>query len=134
MAAGRYVVRSAVEAVLGREHMLQLAVVEEDPVAVLALLDVHTLPVDRAHPPVAFGTSHAGQNRGVVWQMARGPCGPHRCRPLNPWMVRHMHFILSGSYKRAVRWRWAGARRGELCALRWSAVSLAEGRETMWLR
>jgi integrase len=27
-----------------------------------------------------------------------------------------------------------GARRGELCALRWSAVSLAEGQETMWLR
>jgi hypothetical protein len=41
-------------------------VVEEDPAAVLALLDVHTLPVDRAHPPVALGTSHAGQNRRVV--------------------------------------------------------------------
>jgi integrase len=27
-----------------------------------------------------------------------------------------------------------GARRGELCALRWSAVSLAKCRETMWLR
>ena len=110
-------------------------------------------------------------------------CGPHRCRPLNPTTVRHMHFLLSGAYKRAVRWRWVatspitqaeppsaprpnpapptpeqaaqivnaayrdpdwgtlvwvamttGARRGELCALRWSAVSLAEGRETMWLR
>jgi integrase len=94
-----------------------------------------------------------------------------------------MHFVLSGAYKRAVRWRWVsvspiaqaeppaaptpnpapptpeqaarivnaawrdpdwgvlvwvamttGARRGELCALRWSAVALAEGRETMWLR
>jgi len=94
-----------------------------------------------------------------------------------------MHFILSGAYKRAVRWRWVatspvgdaappaaprpnpepptpeqaarimneawrdpdwgafvwvamttGARRGELCALRWSAVDLHEGRETIWLR
>jgi hypothetical protein len=55
--------------VLGGEHVLQLAVVEEDPAAVLALLDVHSLSVDRAHPPVAFGTSHANQDRGVVGQM-----------------------------------------------------------------
>ena len=66
MAGGRNVLRSAVEAVLGREHVFQLAVVKEDPAAVLALLDVHTLPLDGAHPPVALGTSHAGQNRGVV--------------------------------------------------------------------
>jgi integrase len=94
-----------------------------------------------------------------------------------------MHFILSGAYKRAMRWRWVsvspigqteppparkpkpgpptpaeaarilneawrdpdwrallwvamttGARRGELCAIRWSSVSLEAGRETIWLR
>jgi integrase len=28
----------------------------------------------------------------------------------------------------------AGARRGELCAIRWSSVLLEEGRETIWLR
>ncbi len=110
-------------------------------------------------------------------------CGPHRCRPLGASTVRHMHFILSGAYKRAVRWRWVsvspigqaeppaapkpnpqpptaehaariineawrdldwgvllwvamttGARRGELCAVRWSAVNLDEGRETIALR
>lgn len=110
-------------------------------------------------------------------------CGPHRCRPLGPTTIRHMHFILSGAYKRAVRWKWVttspvaqaeppaapkpnphpptpdeaarilnaawedpdwgtlvwcamttGARRGELCALRWAAVDLTEGRETVWLR
>jgi integrase/DNA-binding transcriptional regulator YhcF (GntR family) len=110
-------------------------------------------------------------------------CGPHKCRPLNASTIRHMHFLLSGAYKRAVRWRWVsvspiaqaeppsapkpnpsppspeeaarivnrawrdpdwgtllwlamttGARRGELCALRWNAVSLDEGRETVWLR
>lgn len=33
-------------------------------------------------------------------------CGPHQCRPLSPTTVRHMHFILSGAFKRAVRWRW----------------------------
>jgi hypothetical protein len=61
MAARRYVGASAVEAVLGREHLLQLAVVEEDPAAVLALLDVHALPVDRAHPSLTFRTSHASR-------------------------------------------------------------------------
>ncbi|MGH3911023.1 MAG: hypothetical protein ACRDRM_09360 [Pseudonocardiaceae bacterium] len=33
-------------------------------------------------------------------------CGPHRCRPLGATTIRHMHFILSGAYKRAVRWKW----------------------------
>jgi hypothetical protein len=33
-------------------------------------------------------------------------CGLHLCRPLSPTTVRHMHFILSGAFKRAVRWRW----------------------------
>jgi len=33
-------------------------------------------------------------------------CGPHACRPLAASTVRHVHFILSGAYKRAVRWRW----------------------------
>jgi len=94
-----------------------------------------------------------------------------------------MHFILSGAYKRAVRWKWVtvnplpeaeppaapvpnphppsaseaariindawkdpdwgtliwlamttGARRGELCALRWSRIDLTPGRAVMWLR
>lgn len=33
-------------------------------------------------------------------------CGPHQCRPLGATTVRHMHFILSGAYRKAVRWRW----------------------------
>ncbi|HEX2300096.1 MAG TPA: integrase, partial [Pseudonocardiaceae bacterium] len=33
-------------------------------------------------------------------------CGPHRCRPLGATTIRHMHFILSGAFKRAVRWKW----------------------------
>jgi hypothetical protein len=36
-------------------------------------------------------------------------CKPHVCRPPSPTTVRHMHFILSGAYKRAVRWRWVSA-------------------------
>ena len=35
-----------------------------------------------------------------------GKCVPHVCRALGPTTVRHTHFILSGAYKRAVRWRW----------------------------
>ncbi|MBN9113185.1 MAG: tyrosine-type recombinase/integrase [Pseudonocardia sp.] len=110
-------------------------------------------------------------------------CRPHSCRPLAASTVRHMHFILSGAYRKAVRWKWVaispvgdgeppaapkanpqpptpeqaalilneawrdpdwgallwvamttGARRGELCAVRWSSVDLEAGRETLWLR
>ncbi|MFG1635634.1 tyrosine-type recombinase/integrase [Pseudonocardia alni] len=110
-------------------------------------------------------------------------CGPHRCKPLSNTVVRHIHFVLSGAYKRAVRWRWlavnplaqaepppmpkpnprppsaeqaartlnkawedpdwaallwlamtSGARRGELCAVRWSWISFEPGRETLWLQ
>jgi integrase len=101
-------------------------------------------------------------------------CQPHRCRPLAASTVRQIHWILSGAFNRAVRWRWltlnpidlamppaapqpkpqppsaheaaqlateawkdpawgtfvwlamtTGARRGELCALRWSDLELA---------
>lgn len=110
-------------------------------------------------------------------------CRPHRCKPLSATTVRHIHFILSGAYKRAVRWRWVavnplaqaepppaprsnprppsaeqaarllnkawddpdwgaliwtamttGARRGELCAVRWTWLNFQEGRETLWLQ
>ncbi|RTL61627.1 MAG: GntR family transcriptional regulator [Pseudonocardiaceae bacterium] len=101
-------------------------------------------------------------------------CRPHACQPLGNATIRKIHYILSGAYKRAVRWRWVssspmgqadlpavpapdpqpptpdeaaqliteagrvdadwgmfvwltmvtGARRGELCALRWRHVDL----------
>jgi integrase len=35
-------------------------------------------------------------------------CRQHQCRPLAPTTIRHIHFILSGAYKRAVRWGWVG--------------------------
>jgi integrase len=103
-------------------------------------------------------------------------CGPHRCRPLAASTIRQIHWILSGAFSRAVRWRWlmrnpideamppaapaprptppsaeeaaqlameawqdvdwgtlvwvamtTGARRGELCALRWSDLDLTNG-------
>ncbi|KAA2265233.1 tyrosine-type recombinase/integrase [Solihabitans fulvus] len=103
-------------------------------------------------------------------------CAPHQCLPLAASTVRQIHFILSGAFKRAVRWRWTatnpisqaeppappkpapqppstdeaalllteawkdpdwgtlvwlamttGARRAELCALRWRHVDLVEG-------
>ncbi|MHA6795932.1 tyrosine-type recombinase/integrase [Pseudonocardia bannensis] len=33
-------------------------------------------------------------------------CRRHVCRPLAATTIRHIHFILSGAYKRAVRWGW----------------------------
>lgn len=33
-------------------------------------------------------------------------CRRHVCRPLAGTTIRHIHFILSGAYKRAVRWGW----------------------------
>ncbi|TCC64747.1 GntR family transcriptional regulator [Kribbella pittospori] len=103
-------------------------------------------------------------------------CRPHECRPLGASTVRQIHFILSGAFRQAVRWKWVsvnpmptgkppsapkpnprpptadeaarilgeafsdpawgtfvwlamvtGARRGELCGLRWSKVDLDQG-------
>jgi integrase len=33
-------------------------------------------------------------------------CRPHACRPLSASTVRQIHWILSGAFNRAVRWRW----------------------------
>ncbi|RZT88803.1 site-specific recombinase XerD [Pseudonocardia sediminis] len=33
-------------------------------------------------------------------------CRPHRCRPLGVSAVRAVHYVLSGAFRRAVRWRW----------------------------
>lgn len=33
-------------------------------------------------------------------------CRPHECKPLTATTIRHIHFILSGAYKKAVRWGW----------------------------
>lgn len=103
-------------------------------------------------------------------------CKPHECKGLAPSTTRRIHFLLSGAFKRAVRWGWmsanpcaaaeppaepkpqpppptpeqaahilntawedpdwgafiwlamtTGARRAELCALRWSHIDLAHG-------
>jgi integrase len=33
-------------------------------------------------------------------------CRPHRCRPLSASSIRQIHWILSGAFGAAVRWRW----------------------------
>jgi integrase len=50
--------------------------------------------------------------RRAIEHRTKGPhecndqCRPHECRPLAATTIRHIHFILSGAFKRAVRWRW----------------------------
>lgn len=36
----------------------------------------------------------------------RHPADGHTCRPLRPATVRKIHYVLSGAYRRAVRWGW----------------------------
>lgn len=103
-------------------------------------------------------------------------CRPHTCESLSTSTIRRIHFLLSGAFKRAVRWGWialnpcasaeppaerkpepqpptpeqaaqilgaawedpdwgafvwvamtTGARRDELCALRWTDLDLEQG-------
>lgn len=110
-------------------------------------------------------------------------CGPHKCQSLGESSIRQMHYLLSGAYKRAIRWHWVavsptsqteppvaptpnpqpptpqqaanivnaayrdsdwgtyiwtamttGARRGEMCALRWSDLSLDPENGLAWIR
>jgi integrase len=54
----------------------------------------------------------SGKARGQLDHRTKRPhtcddrCRPHKCKPLGASSVRQIHFILSGAYKRAVRWRW----------------------------
>jgi hypothetical protein len=38
-----------------------------------------------------------------------GRCKRHVCRPLEPWTVRKIHFLVSAAYQRVIRWKWIGA-------------------------
>ncbi|GAB3837772.1 hypothetical protein GCM10028799_77360 [Kribbella italica] len=121
---------------------------------------------------------HCDRQRFIEHRTARphecdDRCHPHVCRPLGAATIRQIHFILSGAFQQAVRWKWVGvnpmptgkppaapkpnprpptaaeaarilaeafrdpawgtfvwiamvtgARRGELCGLRWSKVDL----------
>lgn len=57
---------------------------------------------------------HCGDKRSPQhWSRHDHSCdrrctGPHVCRPLGASVVRHVHFLLSGAFERAVRWRWVG--------------------------
>lgn len=57
---------------------------------------------------------HCSGRRGTQhWTRLEHECDqrcsrPHICRPLGASVVRHIHFLLSGAFERAVRWRWVG--------------------------
>ena len=54
----------------------------------------------------------SGKARGQLDHRTKRPhtcddrCRPHNCKPLGASSIRQIHFILSGAYKKAVRWRW----------------------------
>jgi integrase len=126
----------------------------------------------RAHCTDRRGTDH----RTAHEHNCDERCRPHECAPLSATTIRHVHFVLSGAFAKAVRWRWVsnnpvslasppaarkpepdppsaeqaalllteswrdadwgtlvwltmttGARRGELCALRWKDIDLVNG-------
>lgn len=111
-------------------------------------------------------------------------CRPHKCKPLGKSGIRQLHWMLSGAYVKAKRWKWVsqnplsdtspggpprsnpqppsardaarmineavamclawatliwldmttGARRHELCALRWTDLEIDDGVATLWIR
>ena len=52
------------------------------------------------------------QGKSFIEHRVPGPhdctdrCRPYQCKPLAAWTVLKIHFILSGAFKRAVRWGW----------------------------
>jgi integrase/DNA-binding GntR family transcriptional regulator len=54
----------------------------------------------------------SGKARGELDHRTKRPhncddrCRHHKCKPLGASSIRQIHFILSGAYKKAVRWRW----------------------------
>lgn len=52
---------------------------------------------------------HQVQHRTPAEHECDERCGPHRCVPLANATIRKIHFILSGAYKRAVRWKWVSS-------------------------
>ncbi len=135
-------------------------------------------PLDSFYARLRTCRAHCGGRPGTDHQTPRKHdcdhrCGTHNWKPLASSSIRQAHWILSGAFKRAVRWRWVahnpmaeteppapprpdprppsaaeaarilaeasadpdratllwlamttGARRGELCGLRWRHVDL----------
>jgi hypothetical protein len=76
----------------------------------VAVLDAEIL--DSFYAELRRCRDHCSGRRGEVQHRTPGKhqcddwCRPHVCRPLGATTVRHMYFILSGAYRRAVRWNW----------------------------
>jgi integrase len=52
------------------------------------------------------------QHRTAKQHKCDSRCGPHSCKPLAVSTIRHIHFLLSGAYKRAIKWHWGFCQSG----------------------
>jgi integrase len=58
--------------------------------------------------------AHCDSKRGIDHRTPREHvcderCRPHDCAPLSATTIRHIHFVLSGAFAKAVRWRWVSS-------------------------
>src|ERR1051326_167694 len=75
---------TAVVPLLGLQDLLQLPVVEEDPPAVLALLQAHPGLVDGTQRPMAFRTCHPISIRRSPRRRGAAPSSPGAGSPARP--------------------------------------------------
>lgn len=75
----------------------------------LSQIDAETL--DSFYAELRRCRAHCKGRRGIDHRVpgdheCTEKCRKHVCKPLSATTVRHNHFILSGAFKKAVRWRW----------------------------
>ena len=92
---------------IAERNELRLATVQH---AMTALASEGLLAVHRGRYALVLGADAPAAPRrkqpASGHDCARSGCRQHVCRPLSPATIRHIHSILSGAFKAAMRWEW----------------------------